>query len=566
MDLSIYAFPELEPTEQTFQWCHRYAHDVINGLIPAGKWVILAAERHFRDINNPKFVFDEKSAQEAITFFKFIPCKIDNVVKPSTVLLPWQMFMIGCLFGTKVRETGRLKYQYCYAQIARKGGKSTLSGGISLYKLIKGGYAPQAFSAATTRDQAAILWNAARIMIKQSPFLQKLFKPLRHEITMPKKEGVFKPLASQSHTMDGLEPTIACLDECHAISDRNLYEVLESAMGTIPDQLFLIITTAGFILDGLCTQLNRDGKAVLEQQVSQDSYFYLIAEIDEGDDPFDEEVWHKANLGLSHGLPNVQTLRDQAEMAKISVEKKAGWLTKRCNVFVTGTSKWLDIEEVKSCRVPGLNIDDYRGQECYIGIDKSQKNDLTSIAILFPTEDGGCATFIKNYLPSYAVDQASVLQQKIYRTAEEKGNLTIIPGKTIRDEFLMKDVVALDKEFDPRVIAYDPWKMGEIAEDLEDKGIPMLGVGQTLGNMSEPATKLEALIKEGRFSFDCNIFEYCATNAILKINGQGNVRIDKEVYTEKIDAIVATVIALSCATLNKAPEVNPYLKRGILSF
>ncbi len=561
-----YAYPELSTTDQTFQWCHRYAHDVINGKIPAGKWVKLAAQRHFRDIEDPRYYFDEDSAQDILDWFKMIPCKINNEILPSTILLPWQIFMLCSLFGLKHRKDGRLKYSYCYAQIARKGGKSTLSGGVVLYKMMKGGYSPQAYSAATTRDQASILWKAAKLMISQSPRLTKIFKTLRNEIKLTHKDGIFRALASDSNSLDGLEPTIACLDECHAIKDRNLFDVLESAMGTIPDQLFLIITTAGYILDGLCTQINRDGKAVLEQHIDQESYFYLIAEIDDGDDPWDEASWYKANLGLAHGLPRIETLREQAGMAKVSVEKKAGWYTKRLNVFVTGSETWLDMDEVVKCRDEELNLLDYKGKPCYFGIDKSLKNDLTSICLLFPTDNGGCTAFHMNYLPKYTVQQASVLQQQIYKRAEEMGHLELVEGKTIRDEFLTGEIRRLNQMYKPKSIAFDAWKMGEIAEDLTELGLPMLSMGQQMSNMSEPSTKLEALIKEERFKYDCNIFEYCCTNAILKINPQGNVRVEKDGYANKIDTVVATVIALSCAILNKNPEVNPYLDRGILAF
>ncbi len=561
-----YAYPDLTVRDQTFEWCHKYAHDVISGDTKAGKWVKLAAERHFRDIQDERYYFDEAAAQDVINFFNILPCKINNEILQGTILLPWQIFMLGSLFGMKKLD-GSNKYSYCYAQIARKGGKSTLSGGITLYKLLKGGHAPQAFSAATTRDQAAILWNAAKVMISQSPQLQRVFKAKRNEITIPHKDGVFRPLASQSHTLDGLEPTIATLDECHAILDRNIYEVLESAMGTIPNQLLLIITTAGFILDGLCTQLNRDGKAVLERHVNQDSYFYLIAEIDDGDDPWEEDNWYKANLGLEHGLPSIHTLREQCEMARISVEKKAGWYTKRLNVFVTGGNAWLDMDEVKSCRTPDMKIDDYKQLKCFVGVDKSLKNDLTSICLLFPTNDGGVATFYRNYLPEYTIQNASVLQQQIYRKAADSGYLTIVNGKTIRDDFLLEEIKQINREYRVEVVAYDPWKMGEIAEDAEGLGIPMLGVGQVLGNMSEPSVKMEALIKEGRFQYDCNIFEYCCTNAILKVNGNGNARVEKEMYANKIDSVVACIIALSCAVLNKAPVKSPYAGeegRGLL--
>lgn len=551
MNIDKYAYPDLEVGDQDYRWCHKYCHDVITGKIVAGRWIKLAAERHFKMMKDDRFVFDAEAAKSVVLFFKFVPITDGKMVGKATVLLPWQIWLVCSIMAWKWKHNDLCVYKYAYVQVGRKNGKSTLAGGLTLYKMYKSGYfRPRAYSVATKRDQAKELWSAASTMIKLSPRLKSIFNARRNDILMPSREGSFVPLASDSNSLDGLNPLMVNLDECHAIKDRNLYDVMISAFGAQDEGLMLTITTAGFILNGLCVELNKAGKKVLVGEYQQDSYFYAIFEIDEPKQWDNPDEWIKANPGIGY-QPRIDYMHEQCQAAKISAESKGNFLTKHCNLFVSGADKWLDMDEVKACRFD-KSIDDYLGRECYVGLDRSMVSDLTSFCILFPNTDGGADCFYKNFLPRQTVEQSVDILQQVYKSAERTGDLTLLDSATVRDEPLIECIKWLYNSFDVKMFGYDPWHMQEIAEDLEAEGLPMVSVSQGTGNMSEPAKKLEGLIKEGVYHYNSGLLEFAASNAILKITDQNNVRVVRESpKTDKIDPIVSTIIALSCATLQK---------------
>lgn len=554
---------KLEIGDQDYRWCHKYAHDVVSGKIIAGKWVRLACQRHLDDLERDDVYFDVAAAKSIVLWFKFIPITDGKLVGQSTSLYHWQIFFVCNLIAWKVRDTGFRKYKYAYAQVARKGGKTTLTGGLTLYLMYKSGYfRPRAYAAATKKDQAKLLWSDAKSMINLSPRLSSIFKARANDILLPTLNGEFKPLASDSNSLDGLNPLVAALDECHAIKDYNLYDVLVSAFGAQDEGLMITITTAGTILDGVCKDLNSEGKTVLSGEIEYDSYFYLIYEIDLNDQWDKEENWYKANPALGY-QPKLQYLRDQATAASMSSAKKANFMTKHLNVFVSGADKWLDIEEVKACRDVGMMLDEYKGKKCTVSVDRSLVNDITSFCFLFPRDDGGCDCFYINILPKQAILNATKQLRNTYNKAIEKGDLIVVEGAMIRNSYLAKIIIDFHETFDVEMLGYDPYKMKELAMDMEEKGILMVAVSQGTGNMSEPTKKLEMLLKEGIFHYDDDLFEFACSNAILGVTKMNNVCIYRDnVQTEKIDPLIATVIALSCATLQKV-EVNIYESHGL---
>lgn len=560
-----YSYPHLEVGDQDWRWAHKYAHDVINGDIVAGRYIKLACERYLRDLKNPDVIFDEESAASVVLWFKFIPITDGKpgVVGTPTVLLPWQIFFVVSIVAFKWKATGLRKFRYAYVRVARKNGKSTLAGGLTLYFMYKSGYfQPRAYSLATKKDQAKILWSAAKAMITLSPRLKTIFDARTHDILMPSKMGEFKALSSMSDSLDGLNPLVANLDECHAIKDRNLYGVIVSAFGAQPEGLMLTITTAGTVLDGICTDLDRAGKQVLEELVHDESYFYLIYEIDEGDQWDLEENWYKANPGLGH-QPKLDYLRDRCKQAKIMTEEKANFLTKHLNVFVSGYDKWLDIELVRACKTEE-KISDYFGYDCVVGIDKSRTTDLTSFCVLITTPNGGCKTFHINLVAKHALKIATTYLDQLYRKAITQGDLESVDTKTIRDTDVIRKIEWLREKFNVTMFGYDPYKMTEIAEDMEAKGYPMVAVSQGTGNMSEPAEKLETLISERIFEYSNSLFEYACSCAMAKISSHDNIQIVRENSAiDKIDPLVATIIAMSCATLQKV-DTNIYESRGLI--
>lgn len=562
-NIQQYAYPDLEIGDQDYLWCHRYAHDVVTGKIVAGKWIKLACKRHLKDLEREDVYFDVAAAKSVVLWFKFIPITDGKMVGQSTSLFPWQIFLVCNLIAWKTTESGLRKYKYAYAQVARKGGKTTLTGGLTLYLMYKSGYfRPRAYAAATKKDQAKLLWSDAKAMINLSPRLSSIFKTRANDILLPSLNGEFKPLASDSNSLDGLNPLVAALDECHAIKDYNLYDVLISAFGAQEEGLMITITTAGTILDGICKDLNSEGKSVLQGDVVYDSYFYLIYEIDKGD-KWDEEInWYKANPALGY-QPKLEYIRDQAIAASMSSAKKANFMTKHLNVFVSGADKWLNIDEVQSCRNASMLFKDYEGRKCWVAVDRSLVNDITSFCFLFARDDGGADCHYINILPKQAVENATKQLKNTYMKAIETGSLTVVEGAMIRNSHLAKIILEFHDKFDVVMLGYDPYKMKELSMDMEEKGVLMVAVSQGTGNMSEPSKKLEMLIKQGDFHYNDDLFEFACTNAILGVTKMNNVCVYRDnVQTEKIDPLIATVIALSCATLQKV-DINPYESRGL---
>ncbi len=576
-NIDKYAYPELKVGDQDYRWTHKYAHDVVKGIIPAGKWIIKACERHLSDLNRKDIYFEINSAKSVVLWFKFIPITDGpaHIVGTPTVLLPWQIFLVCNLIAWKIKANGFRKYKYAYVQVGRKNGKSTLAGGLTLYMMYKcGNFKPRAYSVATKKDQAKLLWDAAHTMIELSPRLSSIFKARTNDILYPAKRGYFKPLASESNTLDGKNPTMVNLDECHAIKDRNLYGVMVSAFGAQDEGLMLTITTAGTVLDGICTDLNKSGKQVLSLDIKQDSYFYAIYEVDPKDKWDLEKNWYKANPGLGF-QPRLDYLRDRCVEASLSSEEKINFLTKHLNLFVSGYDKWLDIEQVQECKFEKTYAD-YKGRTCFAGIDRSNNVDITSLCLAFPNDlfnsaegakldTGGVDCFYINLLPRCAMEEATDHLRQIYRKALENGSLILVETKTILDSQIDSIVQWAFDNFNVQLLGYDPWHMKELGTDWEDKDMPVVSVSQGTGNMSEPAKKLEQLIKEGVFRYNDSLFEFACTCAMAKITDQNNMKVVKEsAKTDKIDPLISTIIALSCATLQVPADKNPYEERGLL--
>lgn len=583
-DIEQYAFPDLEPGDQDWRWCHRYCYDIVKGNIPSCKTMMQAALRHFRDLENDKFYFDESAAKSIVLWFKFIPITDGVLAGTPTQLSPSQIFIVCSLiawrwshdlfeevegFRVQTRFKNTRRFNQCFILVARKFGKTTLAAGLKLYLMYKGGHRPRAFSLATKRDQAKEVWDTAKEMIRLSPRLSQTFEVRANDILMPNKSGFYKPLASDSKSLDGLNPITASLDECHAIKDRNLYGVIVSAFGAQPEYLMIVITTAGFILDGLCTDLYKNGCRTLDpnDDVTQDNYFYAMFTIDKGDDWTEQKNWFKSNPDLVYGRPSLKYLRDRYAEASISTEEKANFLTKHCNVFVSGSDKWLDIDEVKENRCEHLDIDDedYKRKRVYVAIDRARIHDICSTAVIIPTDNGGADLFWINLLPRKTVENASDYLKSIYHKAIESGDLRLVNTPTVTNEDVKRVLSELNDKFDVESFSYDPWHMREIAEELEDLGYPMVAVSQGTGNMSEPAKKLEGLIKEVLIRYDSVLFEYACGCAMMTMTRKNNMDIWRENdKVDKIDPLIATIIGLSAATLFKV-EKNVYDERGMLS-
>lgn len=585
--LEQFAYPELKPLEQDWRWCHKYCYDILKGNIPSCKKMQWAALRHFRDLQNDEFYFDEDAAKSIVLWFKFCPIVKGSKSGTPMILDPSQIFLSVSLMAWKwsedlyeldedtgiemqVRHAHKRRFNQVYAQVSRKYGKTSWVAGIKLYLMYKYEYGPRVFSLATKKDQAKEVWNVAKKMIKLSPRLSAIFEPRANDILYPQKDGEFKALASDSNSLDGLDPMAACLDECHAIKDRNLYGVLISAFGSNEggEFLFSVITTAGFILNGLCTDLYKNGASVLnpDNDTIQDNYFYAIFEIDKGDDWTDQRAWFKANPGLIYGRPSIKYMRDRLQEATMSVEEKGNFLTKHCNMFVSGSDKWLDMDEVRANYREKLTIEQIGDQDCVLGVDRAQFHDITSFSLVVPTDDGGVDTYIRNLLPQSAFNAAGDYLKEIYRKAIANGDLELVQTASIRDEHVEEIIRWFYNNFSGLTTTYyDPYKMRVPCENLEDEGYDMVAVSQSIGNLSEAQKRTEALIKEELLRYNSVLFEYACECAMMTLSRKDNADVWREnSKVDKIDPLKATIFALAGVTLHRQ-DYNPYEHRGLIT-
>ncbi|UUW39200.1 terminase large subunit [Vibrio phage Artemius] len=589
--ISQFEYPDLKPGDQDWRWCHKYSHDILKGNISACKKMKWAALRHFQDLQREDIYFDEHEADLVVRWFKFCPITDSDdprlLGKPME-LDPVQIFMSSSLAAWKWSDDtydedgipltikGKRRFSQAFCLVARKWGKSSWIANLNLFFMKRILARPRCFTLATKRDQAKEVWSNAWHTINASPQLSRYFQTRANEILVPSKGGEFRPLASDSKSLDGLNPDIATLDECHAIKDRNLYGVIRSAFGAKTEFLFAVITTAGFILDGLCTDLYKNGESVLDPdkpEITQDNYFYAIYEIDKGDDWSDPKNWYKSNPSLVYGRPSMKMLRDAYTEASMSTEEKANFLTKHCNLFVNGSDKWLDMDLVRACEKSKEyikeKVESYRkeGRKCYAAIDRASVNDICSSTLLFPNDDGGVLLDFVNFIAQEGYQNAGNHLKSVYNKAIEDGDLVLLRTRTVRNEPIEELIAEWFEDYNLEAFHYDPWHMREICENMEDKGYTMVAVSQSTGNMSEPAKNLEGLIAEGLMEYNSRLFEFACENALMGMTRKNNMDIfrdPKNWKTEKIDPLISTIIALSGATLIKN-ERNIYEDRGLFS-
>jgi phage terminase large subunit-like protein len=366
----------------------RYAQCVIAGEIVACKLTRLACERFLNDLKRDdwKWRFDEALASRACTFIEHLPHIKGQWARQrlKITLEDWQVFIIANIFGWVDRDTGLRRFLTVYLEVARKNAKSTLAAGIGLYMLAADGEpGAEVYSAATTGDQARIVFEVARQMVLREPdFVHGGIDPQRHGLYMPDDARKFEPLNAEGSTLDGLNPHCTIIDELHAHKRRDVYDVLDTARGARDPSLLASITTAGSDRAGICYEQRTYVVKVLEQVFEDDRYFGVIYTLDDTDDWTDPAVWPMANPNYG-----VSVLADDFERsAREAMNKLAAqnnFLTKRLNVWCSASTAWMNMLTWKQCADPSLSIDEFRGMPCYVGIDLATKVDMAAGAAVF---------------------------------------------------------------------------------------------------------------------------------------------------------------------------------------
>ncbi|HHJ4530488.1 TPA: terminase large subunit, partial [Escherichia coli] len=491
----------------------RYAERVVAGEVITCEFVRLACQRFLDDLKYGEergIYFSEPRAQHILNFYKFVPHVKGALAGQPIELMDWHVFILINIFGFVIplvnEETGEVvlrndgsgrpvmvrRFRTAYNEVARKNAKSTLSSGVGLYMAgADGEGGAEVYSAATTRDQARIVFEDAKNMVKKAkPTLGRLFEFNKLAIYQEQTASKFEPLSSDANNLDGLNIHCGIVDELHAHKTRDVWDVLETATGARLQSLLFGITTAGFNKEGICYELRdyaikvlRGYNSEVEGAVKDDTFFAIIFTLDKDDDPFDETVWQKANPGLGI-CKRWDDLRRLAKKAKEQVSARVNFFTKHMNIWVTAESAWMDMIKWENCEfiAPRHELKTY---PMWAGVDLAHKIDICAAAKLWRADNGHAHADFKFWLPEGRLEKCSAQMAQMYRKWAELGKLELTDGDVIDHAQIKADFLEWISGENLKETGFDPWSATQFSLALAEEGVPLVEVPQTVRNFSE---------------------------------------------------------------------------------
>jgi len=548
------------------------------------KLVRLAAKRFLADMVRAKkpgcsFEFSPAHGNDVCDFIEQLP-HVEGKWDTSTITLEAaQVFILVNVFGFRRRDNGTRRFTDVYIEMARKGAKSTLTAGVALYCLTREGeVGPQIVIGATTGDQAKKVFLPAQRMVQRTGELREAYEleALAKSIVCGENGGFIQPINAKSSTQDGWNPHVGILDELHAHKDRGLHDVIKSAFGARKNPLLWRITTAGYNVMGVCYEQRKLVEQILNGVFEADHYFGIVFTLDEGDDPFEEKNWIKANpmIGVT---PTWESMRSYAKEAKRSPDTRGEFMTKRLNIWTAARNGWINLEYWKRCGKV-IDLAALKALACFGGLDLSATTDITAFVLAWlisveVTRKGKTETqqrlnlWGRFYLPEDTVIPRTERGNVPYQTWAKQGHLLLTPGNVVDYDYVENDIRAALKEYQVKELAFDPWNAGSTANRLMSEGAPMVEFRQGVKSFAPAMQAFEKLYLSGCVDHDGNpIWDWAAANIVARHDANRNMAPDKSNSEEKIDPIVAALMALGRAVANEGqtPPRSVYEDRGVL--
>lgn len=483
-------------------------------------------------------------------------------------LLPWQTDIVSNIFGT-VKENGYRQYNTAYVEIPKKQGKSELAAAIALYLLAGDGeWGAEVYGCAADRQQASIVFDVACQMVEQCPALKKRIKPI-----MSQKRLVYLPLNSfyqvlsaESYTKHGLNVHGVVFDELHAQPNRALFDVMTHGSGDARKQpLFFLITTAGTDRNSICWEVHSKAKDILEGRKHDRSFYPVIYGADDDDDWSSEAVWYKANPSLGITV-DIDKLYTAYESAKENPAEENLFRQLRLNQWVKQSVRWMPMDAWDKCDF-AVDPEALKGRECYGGLDLSSSTDITAFVLVFPPKDEDDKYIILPHfwIPEDTIDQRVRRDHVPYDTWLGRGQVIATEGNVIHYGYIENFIEELGKKYHIKEIAFDRWGAVQMTQNLEGMGFTVVPFGQGFKDMSPPTKELMKLVLEQRIAHGGNVpLRWMMDNVFVRTDPAGNIKMDKEKSTERIDGAVATVMALDRAIRNQGTNDSIYNDRGII--
>lgn len=521
----------------------------------------------------PASHYDEKKANRAVTFIENLRHTKGKWAGKRFWLLPWQEQIIRDLFGI-VDGNGKRQFRTAYVEIGKKNGKSELAAAVALYLLYADNEpSAEVYGAAADRQQASIVFDVANQMVQMTPALMKRSKIMAatKRIVNYSNAGFYQVLSAEVGTKHGLNVSGLVLDEVHAQPNRKLYDVLTKGSGDAREQpLYFLITTAGTDKESICYELHMKALDILSGRKNDHTFYPVVYGLADDEDWHDEKNWYKANPSLGQTI-QIERVRDMYRDALDNPAEENVFKQLRLNMWVASLARFIP-EHIYELGNAPIDMKALEGRDCYAGLDLSSTGDITAFVLMFPPRD---ETEKYIMLPFFWIPEETIpirvrRASVPYDVWYQQGYLNATEGNVIHYGFIEKFIEELGKKYHILEIAFDRWGAVQMTQNLEGMGFTVVPFGQGFKDMSPPTKEFYKLLMEGKIIHGGNpVMRWMAGNVVVDRDPAENIKPTKAKSPEKIDGIVAAIMALDRCIRNAGAQQGSIYDdpdRGLLVF
>lgn len=514
-----------------------------------------------------KYWFDYKEAHRAVQFIELnlIHQEGDTAGQPF-ILEGWQRVVVEDVFGWKRKKDNKRRYRVLYIEIPRKNGKSTFGAAIALYLTFADReFGAQIVSAASDREQARIIFDVAKKMVENSSRLDKLAAIFKNSMAYYQYGNTYKVLSSETRGKHGKNLHGIIFDELHEQPNRDLVDTLKSSMGTRSQPLEVYMTTAGYDRTSICYEYHQYAKGVLSGRIKDETFYGVIYAADEKDDWTKKETWEKANPNLGVTV-NYEFLEREC---KIALEVPAYENTFR-RLYL---NQWTEQENraipmhIWEKNNKKFNLEEFEGATCWGGLDLASGKDIAAFVLAFEKEKDVC--FVP-FLFTPRENMPNRLKKNPlanYPEWAKRGYLIATEGNIIDYDVIKKTILECDRRFNIKRIAYDRWEATQLVTQLDMEGLEMEPFGQGTKSMNAPFVEFLNRLSAERVRHNGHpVLTWMAGNVAAEQDAEGKIKPSKKKSKEKIDGIVAAVMALGMMMTEEGKKQSVYEERGLLAF
>ena len=518
----------------------------------------------------PTSHYDKKKADRAVTFIENLCHTKGKWAGTPFWLLPWQEQLIRDIFGI-VKADGNRQFRTAFVEICKKVGKSELAAAVALYLLYADNEpSAEVYGAAADRQQASIVFDVAKQMVEMSPALMKRSKLMgaTKRIVNYSNAGYYQVLSAEVGGKHGFSVSGLVFDEIHTQPNRQLYDVLtKGSSDARQNPLHFIITTAGNDRHSIAYELHTKAVDILEGRRVDPTFYPVVYGLKDDEDWEDEANWYKVNPSLGYTV-DIERLRDAYREAKQNPADEVTFKWLRCNMWVSSTVAWIPDAIYMRGNEP-IDVDALAGRDCYAGLDLSSTGDITALVLIFPprNEDEKYVLLPYFWIPEETIPRRVKANSVPYDIWEKQGYIMSTEGNVIHYDFIEKFIMDLSEKYHILEIAVDRWNATQMIQNLEGEGFTIVPFCQGFSSMSAPTKEFYRLLMEGRIIHGGNpVLRWMAGNVVIDTDPAGNIKVTKAKSKEKIDGIVAAIMALDRCIRQEGQSGSVYDERGLLVF